>query len=107
MNHSDAYERVRHPPTCEERFQECRNKAKRQALKGGLIVFVASSIAFDTATVGCIGTGLATLPCILAVEELQTAVTPILLAPFGGNYFGNVADCSDQEAKCLAHMCNK
>jgi hypothetical protein len=40
-------------------------------------------------------------------EHVQIAVTPILLAPFGGDCFGNVADCWDQEAKCLAQLCRK
>jgi uncharacterized protein RhaS with RHS repeats len=41
--------------TCDQQFQECKNKAKKKALKGGFIVFVASSIAFDTAIAGTSG----------------------------------------------------
>ena len=69
--------------TCDQQFQECKKKAKRQALKGGFIVFAATGLTFDLGIVGCVGTGPAAAPCILALEELQTAITPILLAPFG------------------------
>ena len=93
--------------TCDQLFQECKNKAMRNALKGGFAVFVASSIAFDTAIAGCIGmTGPAAAACFLAIEELQTAITPILLAPFGGDYFANLAHCWNQRTKCLA-QCKK
>jgi len=94
--------------TCDQGFQECKSKAKRQALKGGIIVFVATGLTFDLGMAGCVGTGAAATPCILALEELQTTITPILLAPFGGDYFGNLVDCFNQKAKCLAKLtCEK
>jgi RHS repeat-associated protein len=93
---------------CDQQFQECKNRAKDRALKGGFIVFIASAVAFDTAIIGCVAlTGPAAVACVLAVEEVQLVITPILLAPFGGNYFGNVADCWNQKAKCLAQQCKK
>lgn len=94
--------------TCQQRFQECKNKAWDNALHGGFIVFAASAIGFDTAMGGCIGlTGPLFGECALAVEAVQTAATPILLAPFGGNYFDNIANCSNQKAVCLAQLCKK
>ena len=94
---------------CENQFNSCKNKAKKNALKGGFIVFVASGIAFDAGIVGCFGIGgPAGVACSLAVEEVQTALTPILIAPFGGNYFDNIADCHNQKSKCLAtQTCKK
>jgi RHS repeat-associated protein len=88
---------------CDKQFQECKHKAQMAFLKGGFIVFAASQIAFDTVTAGCIGlTGPALVACILAVEDVNTAVTPVLIAPFGGDYFGSLADCWNQKAACLA-----
>jgi RHS repeat-associated protein len=93
--------------TCDQRFQECKSRAKRQALKGGFFVFVATGLTFDLGIAGCVGTGAAAAPCILALEQLQTAITPVLLAPFGGSYFDNVADCWNQRTKCLGQQCKK
>src|SRR5215469_16336100 len=93
--------------SCDQGFQECQSKAKRQAFKGGFFVFVATGLTFDLGIAGCVGTGAAAAPCILLLEELQTAITPILLAPFGGNYFDNVADCWNQRTKCLGQQCKK
>jgi hypothetical protein len=57
---------------CDSQFNTCKNKAKKNAFKGGLVVFVASSIAFDTEIVGCLTMGGPTgVACSLAVEEMQ------------------------------------
>lgn len=94
--------------TCDQQFEDCKKKAKHKAFKGGFMVFVASSVTFDTGIAGCVGiSGPAAGACILAVEELQTAVTPMLLAPFGGNYFDNLTDCWRLKARCLGQLCKK
>ncbi len=94
---------------CDQKFQECKEKARRKALKGGFIVFVASATVFDIGGgLGCAGlTGPLFVECFLAVEHLQTAITPILLAPFGGDYFANLAECWNQKAKCLGQTCKQ
>jgi hypothetical protein len=93
---------------CDQRFQECKKNARRKALKGGFIVFVASATVFDLGgTLGCSGTGPLFVECFLAIEHLQTAITPILLAPFGGDYFANLAECWNQRAICLGKTCKQ
>jgi hypothetical protein len=95
--------------SCDKRFDECKQKAKREALKGGFIVFAASATVFDIGgALGCAGlTGPLFVECFLIVEHVQTAITPILLAPFGGNYFDNLAVCWNEKAKCLGQTCKQ
>jgi RHS repeat-associated protein len=95
--------------SCDQKFRECKKKAGWDALKGGLPVLFASNFIFDFAeTFGCADlTGPAFAECFLLIHQVQEGITPILLAPFGGNYFDNLADCWKQRAKCLAQMCKQ